>query len=102
MERRKPERTEAYVELGIDLAAYMEDGVTSASISGKLHSPSYGSIAAAVREVAALDISIERKLLLFGAAVQQHSLTGLDHMIAGRIIAGGSRNRLMEMLADRD
>lgn len=84
------ERTGVYVDLDISQEAYLEDGVIAGSIYGKLGAPGYGGQAAAVREVMALDVSIERKLLIFGAVTEHMATISLEHTVAKRALSSGN------------
>jgi hypothetical protein len=81
MDKTKFKRTKVYEVFDIPLDECLEDAFTAIQIAGKMAIPGY-YMEDAVREIAVLDVSTERKLLIMGAMNSAYEERCTDHMRA--------------------
>lgn len=78
MDKTQYKVSSVYKDLGIAESESLEDSFTTARLSGNMVICGY-MMADAIKEIIALDVSVERKLLIMGAMIQSGAQRVFDH-----------------------
>ena len=83
MDKSRFKRTKVYEAFDVPVEECLEDAFTAIKISSCMMIPGY-YMEDAVREIAALNVSVERKLLIMGAMNSSYEERVHDHIVANK------------------
>ena len=85
MDKSKYKSTRVYKDLGISDEDSIEDAFTATRLAGNMRICGYG-MEDVITEIATMDVSIERKLLIMGAVIQSNDSRVFDHQCAEKML----------------